>query len=87
MSEFNYEKAVVVKPGDEVKLESKPMLSDNEMYELLEKVEATMDEYLRKKGLIVAGSRVNAEINGIGSYSQIHFDFGLWKIPKKKEED
>ena len=98
MSEFDTKKsfswmfdsegeAVVVKPGDKVKLESKPLLSDNEMYELLEKIEVVMDEYLRKKGLIIAGSRVNAEINGIGSYSQIHFDFNLWKTPKKKEED
>lgn len=83
---FNEEKAVVVEPGDKVKLEIKPMLSDNEMYELLEKIEVTMNEYLRKKGLIIAGSRCNAEINGIGSYSQIHFDFNIWKIKKKEEE-
>lgn len=87
MSEFYAKKALVVGPGDKVKLESKPMLSDNEMYELLEKIENVMDEHLRKKGLIIACSRVNAEINSIGSYSQIHFDFDLWKTPKKKEED
>ena len=83
---LNEEKTVVVEPGDKVKLEIKPMLSDNEMYELLEKIEVTMDEYLRKKGLIIAGSRANAETNGIGSYSQIHFDFNIWKIKKKEEE-
>lgn len=47
---FNEEKSVVVEPGDKVKIENKPMLSDNEMYELLEKIEVIMDEYLRKKG-------------------------------------
>ena len=87
MMVFKEEKAMVVKPGDEVKLERKPMLSEDEMYELLEKAEVVMDEYLRKKGLIIAGSAVNAEVNGLGSYSRIHLSFNIWKTPKKKEEE